>query len=150
MATTRNTGCCAVQEIEGLSWKRGQKPEEALREIFKAQVRYGNEYSISSFYTFTGVVGYKYLDDGPYLDRQEYRECTEDLDVEYGARLAAFIVKNKLGSVVTTKPEWNRVNHPDHKVQVWVWRPDAIRLLAWLRKPVKSKKSGIKVTKKVA
>lgn len=48
-----------------------------------------------------------------------------------GMQLAALIRKNKLGTVVSTKPARN----PGHTgtLKAWIWTPDVQKLLAWQR-----------------
>jgi len=51
--------------------------------------------------------------------------------VSYGEQFADFILKNKLGKLVTTPALTNLAYHPDHANQIWIWMPDVPALNAW-------------------
>ena len=119
-----NTQCCAAMEMYGMG--KLEDPKQHLLSVCK-QMWPVNKWSsgdctqkIYSHYIFHGVVKYEGYPDNRYSDKA-------------GTLLAKFIRKNKLGTVVGSKPEWNRVNHPDHQVRVWVWTPDDAKLKAWYK-----------------
>ena len=122
------TNCCAVMEMAHISDNDG--PEDILRElcsdIWSENSYYDPEWDDppssnkpQAFYIFTGVVKYKpdSEDDGD--------------DVDYAPRLAAYIRRKKLGVVTESPARYNRTNHPDHQVKVYVWAPSARGLRAW-------------------
>jgi len=98
----------------------------ACNQMFPNQIMYGrgdlgNE--IYSHYIFHGVVKYR---EGSLPDHR-YSDTA-------GTSLARFIRMKKLGKVVGSQPEWNRVNHKDHMVRVWVWTPNPDALKKWFAK----------------
>lgn len=128
-----NTQCCAVSEISDLSYHDNAK--DAMLAFCGEHVsNYGDYYyderpprsnSIlpSAFYIFTGVVKYKGGEAAAH--RHHYN---------YGKAFKAFILKNKLGAVTESQARPNRVNHPNHVVQVWVWSPNKIALNRWWKR----------------
>lgn len=116
------TACCAIDEITGL--EHDKTPEKALKGLFARYLRYGQypEKNIDAFYIFSGVVKY-----------EDPKEDWDKTGIKYAQNLAELIKREKLGRIATLPAEWNRVNHPDHKVKVYLWRPDPIRLIAWMK-----------------
>lgn len=133
-----DTACCAVMEMSHIADNEG--PEEVIREV--CENVWGDPYydpewddppsenKPQAFYTFTGVVGYRKGSDD------------EGDDTEYAPKLAAYIRKNDLGIVTESPTRYNRTNHPDHRVKVYVWAPSARGLRKWWveRKPEKPKR----------
>lgn len=124
------TQCCAIEEISELSTHA--TPEDAMADLCEA-MEYGaadsyndREYRnresndddliIPGLLTFTGVVGYT---DG------------DTDDTTYGPKFAAYIRKHKLGRVVEGPVSTNRMNHPTHKVRLWIWKPSVKGLTKW-------------------
>jgi hypothetical protein len=133
-----STHCCAIEEIHRLS--DHPKSEDALRKILATmigcyppnstlEVYYR---SIPAFLWFSGVI-----------------ECKEGrlpviggTNFTYGPNFAEFLRKNKLGTVTSGPSQWNRVNHPNHKVKMWVWQPDPKRVVAWWKENGKKQSLG--------
>lgn len=125
-----DTNCCAVMEMAHISENEG--PEEVIREVCESV--WGDSYydpewddppsqnKPQAFYTFTGVVGYKKGSDD------------EGENTDYAPKLAAYIRRHKLGIVTESPARYNRTNHPDHKVRVYVWAPSARKLKEWWNK----------------
>ncbi len=115
-----NTQCCAVCEIGSLS--QHKTPVIAMK-TFCTLLANGRRYigtmkNPYGFYIFTGVV--EHTDNSP-----------AERNFTYGPDFAAYIIKNKLGSVSESVPMINRANHPNHVVKVWVWAPDPENLAKW-------------------
>lgn len=137
-----DTGCCAMKEICGL--EDGGTSEELLNDVCASIAGEGDcsYYSstdrnadklhigdVHGFYVFTGVVAA----DGYY---HAGRRPT------YGQDFAAYITRNGLGTVTSSVAARNRVNHPDHKVRVWVWAPNAKKLAQWYNRRLKAAEKG--------
>lgn len=149
MLEVNSTNCCAVNQLHHLHTQIDPvtklfDPKGAIKAIFKSwsdyQIRYGSPSIARSVvgtlrsychahYIFTGVVELK----GNIEVESRGAGCN---DLTYGPALAAFIKKNKLGKVIVSPQEVNRVNHPNHFVKVWVWTPDLTNLEAWFIKNV--------------
>jgi hypothetical protein len=145
MITIEDTQCCAVSEIDGLAGFID--PAEAMLAICKAMGFYAYKSAfnptrkpdIDAFYIFTGVEDCDEVECTCDADFLQYNACEcdaidNDIETGYGRELAKFIKKNKLGDVVESPLEYNRVNHPTHLVGVWVWRPDVKKLTEWFYK----------------
>lgn len=48
-----------------------------------------------------------------------------------GLNLAKYIVDQGLGTVLESPAKINSVNHPEHKVKVWIWSVNKAALRAW-------------------
>jgi hypothetical protein len=126
MLSLVNTECCAYQPIEGL--KHFEDPVDAMKSFCK-QVLYnkprfrtseiGREGTIYAFYIFSAPVGGSY--DLPGANR-------------YGHKFAELIVTEGLGKVWSTEARKNDVFHPDHANIVWVWAPERVKLVEWMKK----------------
>lgn len=131
-----STGCCGVQEI--LSLSSMASAEAAMlaftKTIFKPSVsRYTYGFNAQkgyvtpySHYTFTAAIYGKEEGKAESLLDPEFK-----LWNPYGHKFAQYIRDHKLGDVSTTKPVVNALNHPDHRVQIWIWTPDIEALHAW-------------------
>lgn len=122
------TACCAVEEIDGLAnW---DDPKDAMTDLCERMLKdadgydervYRNKQSgpndliVPGFITFTAVVGY--------TDKAEKHT--------YGPKFAAFIKRHNLGTVVESPVRVNRMNHPTHKVKVYVWATSLDGLTKW-------------------
>lgn len=135
-----NTRCCAVKEMVSIRTEASPVGvlENVCRHVWPKKDATLNTYRLNNYnryskpsahYIFTGVVKYG-------------TKMMSSMPVKYGPDLAAYILKNKLGAVVESVPEFNRVNNPSHLIQVWVWTPDPTRLRRWWTKnnPEKPKK----------
>lgn len=124
------TQCCGVEEIHDLS--SHSTAEETMMGLCDAltydgyndrEYRHGSSHSgdliIPGLITFTGVVG--------------YTDVTR-ANVTYGPNFAAYIKRHKLGQVTCSSISTNRVNHPTHKIRLWVWKPSISGLIKWWKK----------------
>lgn len=125
----KDTGCCAIQEITGLSTHL--KAEDAMVAFCKANINGGRPKfgsfsaapdSVYSFYLFTAAVWHSKTKLDQY-NVQYYRP--------YGAEFAKFIEDNDLGKVVASSIEVNQAFHKDHSNQVWIWTPNKANLKKW-------------------
>jgi hypothetical protein len=128
------TACCALMEMAHISDHEGDA-EEVMKEMceqldpelgspidsYNDGPPKGITLVIPGHMIFTAVVGYTTNDD----------EEGYGVKPSYGPNLAKFIKKNKLGAVVESPIQVNRVNHPTHKVRVYVWTPNAKNLQKW-------------------
>lgn len=149
MVEIMNTGCCGINEIHNIDDAK-TKPERVIWETCEAIWARGDddgwndppedgyyrngvwietEPSVygdywrnkpKSMYIFSGVISYK-----------DKNEREEGYPTGVGENLAAYIKANKLGTVVKGPSRYNRTNHKDHKISVWVWAPSEKRLRAW-------------------
>lgn len=108
------TECCAAMEMCGMGTVSDPKTHmlSICTQIFPNHCHMGRPdlHQIPySHYIFHGVVKYK---EGTPKDPRYSDKA--------GTNLARFIRANKLGKVVGSYPEWNRVNHANHLVRVWV------------------------------
>lgn len=141
---TYGTNCCGVQEIGGLNAYTG-RPAEAMKAFCKkvipafggATLRYGFSANTApedpimySHYTFTAAV-YDKDCQGWDTYKQNEKNIEDGVYNPYGHQFAKFIKDNNLGEVTTTGAVFNRLAHPDHKVQIWVWTPNPKALYAW-------------------
>lgn len=120
-----HTQCCAVEEIADLSYH--STPEEAMTEFIEAIKEASDDrcdsndpllsMEVPGLITFTGVVRCRHKD----------RDCKTG----YGEAFAAFIRKNRLGTVTASAMRPNRINHPEHTVRLWVWAPSPRNLVRW-------------------
>ena len=63
-------------------------------------------------------------------------------DLGNGRKLAAYIRRNKLGTLLETTPRHNR-NHPDGpKIRVWTWTPFISKLEKYKPKKLSSESDG--------
>ena len=113
--TLSQMGCCAFNEIRGLSQHR--TAPEALREFCRQTFTQFGHRKVGAFYIFTAVV-----------------KSNDSLAGKYGDNFAKLIAKNKLGEVTATMVRTNRRNVPNHHVQGWVWAPSEPQLKAWWKK----------------
>ena len=120
--------CCAFEEINGVEEVNDSK--ESLLEICRhvwpeRRVTYGDRVKPPAFFLLHGVVG---VDE----DSDEY--CGYD-DNELGAveRLATFIKKHDLGTIVAGPTRRNRVNEPSHKVRGYIWAASDKNLWTWFQ-----------------
>lgn len=143
MLEINSTNCCAVNQLHHLHTQIDPKtgefdPKGVLKRMFESWWKYKlqypeskSSYKIESYcfghYIFTGVVELK----GNVSLESRGAGCK---DLTYGPKLADFIKKHKLGRVVGSRPEINRVNHPNHLVKVWVWTPNVENLEKWFVK----------------
>lgn len=137
------TQCCGTMEISNLSSHK--TPEEAMLRFCEltlkkggAALRYGYTGSMDkpllySHYNFTAAIY-----DPDCSSYKQYAQAYPDkIDPEtklyapYGHKFAQFIRDNKLGTIATTEPRVNKLYHPDHKVQMWIWTPDQDAVEAW-------------------
>ncbi len=129
MEINTNTMCCATAEIHELS--EHDSPEDAMRAFIEETCYYSNfdkypavhltkahPQNVSAFYYFTGIMAYR---------GSKSKET-------YGQEFAAFIKKEKLGSVNFGGKAYNRMNNPDHLIGVWVWRPSLRGLNAYIKR----------------
>jgi hypothetical protein len=130
-----DTGCCAMKEICGL--EDTPTTEQRLDDVcsmIASDYCHGDDKlhasSVSGFYVFTGVVASDYA----------YHMGKKPT---YGQEFAAYITRNGLGTVTASVAARNRVNHPDHKVKVWVWAPNAKKLAAWYNRRLQASKKGL-------
>lgn len=123
----RDMSCCAVQEIAGLSHTGGDS-HAAMRDFCKIELDRSFR-GLYTMYIFTGVLEHT---------------CGEPIygGPDYGPNFAKFIKEHGLGEVVAGKPEFNRVNHPTHLVQGWIWTPDVEAVKAWWSKNKAVAKKG--------
>ena len=113
----KTTQCCAIQEIDGLSYHANAK--EAMLSFCKQNFVDGVKYNgtrsynnaLYSFYLFTAAL----LRDAK----------------PYGSEFAEFIKENNLGEVWASPKRVNEAFHPDHSNQVWVWMPNPEKLCEW-------------------
>ena len=122
------TQCCAAMEMYGMGTLDDPKAHllSVCQQIYPDQSRYGMadlQGQPHAHYVFHGVVKYK---DGT---KPDYR-----YSATAPTNLARYIRLNKLGKVRGSAAEWNRRNHPDHLVRVWVWTPDPENLKKWFAK----------------
>jgi hypothetical protein len=110
--TTMN--CCACQEINYIS--DCDTAEEAMLEFAEHNGKY-----LSAFYIFTGLI-------------------KNGRNVDPGGKVcqgfAKIIEDNELGELVESPAKPNRLNHPTHKVKIWIWMPNRKKLAAWFKKNV--------------
>jgi len=150
MLEVSSTRCCAMNQIHNLhhhliNGKDGKMVFDgkgALKKIFgvwlDSKLRYApktdsSDYRIhrhcSGHYIFAGVINLT-------GDLERERKSPGCADLTYGPKFAAFIKRNKLGTLASSLPEINRINHPEHTVKVWVWTPDPDALAKWFEKEV--------------
>lgn len=136
------TQCCGTQEITSLNTH--ESPEKAMLRFCEltlkkggSALRYGYSNSakplLYSHYTFTAAVYDKECSAFASYERSYPKKIDPEFGqyMPYGAQFAKFIQENKLGEVVTTSPKINKLYHPDHKVQIWIWTPDQDAIEAW-------------------
>jgi hypothetical protein len=124
------THCCGIQEITELS--SSLTAEEAMasfcsktfgsgkRARYRTTVSAGS--TMYSFYYFTAAV---------YPENHPDRGHNSRYHTPYGTEFAKLIKEAKLGRVTTLPARTNYAFHPDHKVQIWLWRPGKKNLEAW-------------------
>lgn len=113
----RQTSCCALYEISGISMYSG-RAYDAMIELCK--LIYPREDSqAAAFYLFTGVIGYR---KGSNIGRNP---------PTYVDDFTKFIKERGLGDVIATPPAFNRTGHPTHRDRVCVWTPAPIVLKQW-------------------
>jgi len=97
--------CCGVMELDGLHFF--PDPKKALLDMH-ANLWAGNKYKRRvPFILFTG-----------------------DVNRYYGQALAAFLVENRLGTVLASE---ERKNWTENTIRVWIWSPDYEKLEAWYK-----------------
>lgn len=121
----RSMGCCGVREIAGLKYLTGRDG--------MIKVLCGDKTSWSGSY-YGGILSS--LTVAPTcLGQFIFTEAdVPGINYNYGQQFAAFIRKNKLGSVTKSRKTANNPNHPTHKITVWIWSPDCKRLWSWWEK----------------
>lgn len=133
MVQLRATGCCGVQEITGIAHE--PSPQVIIEGFCKQALRpaasrfdYNTGQStgplLYAHYTFTAAVYDKDCATFERLKQDKKFDHELNLYDPYGHRLAEFIQKHGLGTVTTTEPKPNKLFHPDHKTQIWIWTPD--------------------------
>ena len=123
MLQIKGLTCCAFQEISGI--EEVNDPKESLLQLCRhvwpeRRIDYGDKIHPSAFYLIHGVV--KIAEDD-YYDEEDEIGAVE--------RLATFIRKNKLGTIVAGPTRKNRVNEPGHSVRGYIWAPSEDNLWAW-------------------
>jgi hypothetical protein len=149
--------CCAMKEIAELKEHTGQSSEQVLLEFLKkfdydvwspledGKGHYGyvdkfNVSHIPAFIVFSEIVETYYEDDDAYIpdDDDDYYDDdnprNSDFPKGYGKPLAELIQSEGLGEIVKPEPARNRVNHPLHLVQPYLWRTDAEAMERWYLK----------------
>jgi hypothetical protein len=116
-----------VKDIGDLCEHNGN-PEKGMVQFCKivSQRNYytkANHLQMAAFYVFTGVVACN--------GDEEDDDYLEEDTLDYGPEFAAYIKEHNLGALIETPGRWNRLNHPTHKVKVWVWAPSETSLTAW-------------------
>lgn len=97
---------CSSTGYGGGRWNRGAVKDKQVNDHFP-------------FYVFSGVgEGNMYDDEFP----------------RYAQKFAAYIKKQKLGTVATLKPRYNVTYHSDHLSQVFIWAPNVDALNRWWEK----------------
>lgn len=142
---SEETACCALAELDGLAY--GGDAHEQMMD-FCEQVMYQEDYdyvtgtykrmwsqdTIGNHYIFTAVVKY-------------VKESKGQKSPKYGPQFKAFILKNKLGTVVEGAAKPNRLNHPDHIVKAYIWNPHITNLKAWYKTQLKKDGKDLTITK---
>lgn len=100
-----NTNCCGLDEIVGL-----ETPLLTLREVCN------KKYS---------------EDDWGSCYEQAFILFTDTVVSRRGGRLAEYIKKNKLGSLVHTRAKRNP--NSDNRIMAWIWSPHESKLKAWYK-----------------
>ena len=134
-------GCCGVGEIQYVGSMGG--PKEALKTILGDFVEH-NYGGGGSYYSYAKGCyvdepekeSFEWLPMDGHLVFTEVAKVTrpQQIQVGYGKKLAALIKKEKLGSVIVSKPRKNAINHPDHILKVYVWTPNERACKAWAKK----------------
>lgn len=116
--------CCAIREMCSIEYF--DSPVDVIRDLCKdiyseegMRYMYDDVRDIggpSAFYIFSGVEGFT-----------GERDCP----VGYGSKLATYIRRCGLGTIVESPAKLNRLNHPNHYVKVWTWAPSPTALKAW-------------------
>lgn len=116
------TSCCGMNEIEGLSHSRTAK-EAMLAFCQYIEDEEGGDYN---------------YDTGDYEPtRTSLRPLaqyvfTGTTDAKYGPQFKAYILENKLGSVVESRAKRNP--NSGNMVRAWIWTPSTKSLKAWWAK----------------
>ena len=120
-------GSCAVASIATIGSCTG--PEDVLKRFCKTELgersSYRKDYRIlTSYYVFCA---------GPEVTSKAKGGSHHSKDhwPRYGTELAAYILSNGLGEVVTVGPKKNLKHHKDTTAQVWVWSPDQKAMERW-------------------
>jgi len=107
--------CCGIKELYGVSYY----PRTPRR----------------AFIDFLASYGYMPLRAGAFIFTDAYPSGSSP---SYGARFAAFLIKNKLGNITEVEPFHNPNSH--NKVITYIWAPDQDAVVAWHRKNVLKQK----------
>ena len=140
--------CCGVAEITEL--REHPTPEEAMK-VFVEQHKKWDDDTIGDIplqVIFNGVEKFTTLDKPPSRDEPHFRwnngvfdkkywesslnEHEKNQRCGYASRFAAFIKKNRLGTIISPRGRPN-VNHKNHIIKVYIWHPDEKRLKAWYK-----------------
>ena len=126
----RATSCCGLKE---LSWIQSETTPagdvKAFCQHHKGLQGTLNKASIPGLVLFTSV-------------EKLSKSATYTVKTGYGSKLAAYIVRNKLGTVTKSPMRVNRVNHPDHHLVGYFWAPSIAGLERWWKTNGKGRKSG--------
>jgi hypothetical protein len=120
--------CCGVREIAALGAHRS--PLEALRSFRARITETGNNRFRYAFFTQANVTDTTGKDQfgADYTERRRL----------YGEKFAAYIVKNKLGTVIKTEDNVNP--NSGRFVKMWVWTIDHPAVIRHLDKQVRRKR----------
>ena len=138
--------CCGVTEI--LELREHPTPEEAMKVFVDCYVRWDGTFTdLPHQVVFNGVEKFTAPDKPPSRDDRCYHwngtfnenewqralaEHAKNQKCGYASRFAAFIKKNRLGTIISPHGQPN-VNHKNHIIKVYVWHPDEKRLKAWYK-----------------
>lgn len=108
----KDTSCCGLKEIDGLSCSPEQTVDELCEELFEEPVSCFIDNPDMAFILFTDAVKYK-----------------------NGQELARFIQKHDLGTVYGARARTNP--NSGNKIKAWIWSPNKRKLKAYYRKYAK-------------
>ena len=116
--------CCAFQEISGI--EEVNDPKESILQLCRhvwpeRRIDYGDKVHPSAFYLIHGVVR---------VDEDD-EDCYDEDEIGAVERLAKFIRKNNLGTIIAGPTRTNRVNEPGHSVRGYIWAPSEDNLWEW-------------------
>ena len=123
MIDIRDTACCGMREVNGLSWT-SSNPTQTLKGIYNHRGYYDRRLVRPAVYIFT---------------QASHEKNPKSPVSTYGTRLAKFIRSQDLGPVVSTRPSLNP--NSGNYVRAFTWTPDWVAFDAWIIQQNKRKKT---------
>lgn len=113
-----NYKCCGYREIHGLGFYRS--PQKALLDLLKGQM--GGCQNIADL--GVRVARFRYV--------MFAQAASHKMEKSYGDRFKAFLLHNKLGTVIET--DWNINPNSYNQLKIFIWTIDWTTTRAWAEK----------------